>query len=231
MLYLFTSNDAKLLHLEVGKWKHAFIAKHGDFNVLDIKVEEVDNNFLSEQLLAGTFFGGKKLVILSGDFSKNGADAFIMKQAKNIQPETFVILSQISPDKRSKFYKFLKEHAELKDFQISGEADAKNYIQKKYGDKIDMSALNLLYRYKSGNIGKMISEIEKLLILNEKITMRDVEQGVFPELEESIFECINALLYKNQGKFFATLNIMLESDSIYRIYNSLLSNLRTQVYI
>jgi len=61
MIYLFTWNNDFLIREKTKKWKDLFAEKHGDFNLVHIKdIDEVDGNFLSENLLAQSFFAGKK---------------------------------------------------------------------------------------------------------------------------------------------------------------------------
>jgi DNA polymerase III delta subunit len=57
MIYLFTGNNIFALEEEIKKWKSVFIEKYGDFNLVHIReIGSIDVNFLSETLLANSFF-------------------------------------------------------------------------------------------------------------------------------------------------------------------------------
>ena len=106
-----------------------------------------------------------------------------------------------------------------------------NTVQKKYGSIIDNEALRLLIRYKNNNLQKTISEIEKLHITKTSICKQDIENHVSMELEESIFQLIDLFLKKDKSAAIRSLRIISESTNMYALFNSMLANIRTSVYI
>jgi DNA polymerase III delta subunit len=54
-----------------------------------------------------------------------------------------------------------------------------------------------LIAYKSNNLEKVNSEINKLLITKNYIEIDHIIDNIFPELEESIFQFIDDILNKN----------------------------------
>jgi DNA polymerase III delta subunit len=52
-----------------------------------------------------------------------------------------------------------------------------------------------------------------------------------PELEENIFQIIDDILNKQINNSIKKINIILNEINIYALYNNLLANLRTSVYI
>ena len=241
MIYLFTWNNSYLVREKTLSWKNVYTEKYGDFNFVHFKdVKNVDNNILSQEILAEGFIWEKKLIIID-DFPLKTTDKntelnekqdFIDILLEKIPESNIVIFSSANPDKRSKFFKNLKKKAtKVEEFNTSGESDLYSIISKKYWNKIDNSAINLLIRYKWWNLEKVISEIEKLLILNDKVTDKLIKDNIFPELEESIFQLVDDIMNENISNSISKIEIILSQTSVYAFYNNLLANLRVLVYI
>jgi len=240
MLYFFTWNSEFLVREKTLAWKNQYLNKYWDFNMIHFKdLAEVDDNTLNQELLAEWFMWEKKLILID-DFPLKSSEknsVFIQKQDLLLQylqkiPENNIVLfSSVNPDKRAKFYKTLVKLAEVKEFNTSNDSDIINIISRKYNQKISNSAINLLVRYKAWNLEKIISEIEKLLINNNFIDDKLVENIIFPELEESIFLFIDDLLDLKIYSAIEKMNIILDQTVVYAFYNNLLANLRPYVYI
>ena len=241
MIYLFTWNNPYLVREKTLSWKKAYTEKYGDFNFVHFKdIKNVDNNIINQEILAEGFMWEKKLIIID-DFplkstekneELNEKQVFIDSLLNNIPENNIVIFSSANPDKRSKFFKNLKKIAtKIEEFNTTGESDLFNIISSKYWNKIDNSAINLIIRYKSGNLEKIISEIEKLLILNDKVTDTLIKENIFPELEESIFQLVDDIMNENIPNAISKIDIILSQTSVYAFYNNLLANLRVLVFI
>jgi len=107
----------------------------------------------------------------------------------------------------------------------------KKFLLKRYDGKISSADLDILVRYKSAHIQKIISEIEKLLLSKEKITKDDIEKNIVPEIEENIFMIVDNLLNKKKDTVLKEIKNTLNFITVYALYNSLLANIRNRVYI
>ena len=233
MLYLFTWNSDFLVREQVKAWKNHFVWKFWDFNLIHIKnIETVDNNFLVENITSTSFLSEKKLVIidLNKDLSSEKEEFFI-KILDRIPDENIILFSSINPDKRTKFYKELKKKAELKEFNTKDDSDIHRIISNKYWNKITNQAINTIIKYKSWNLSKIISEIEKLLITLDKIDVNHITENIAPELEESIFQVIDNILNRETILAIKKIDIILNDTKIHPFYNNLIANLRTSIYI
>jgi len=241
MIYLFTWNSDFLVREKTYAWKKLFIEKNWEFNLVHFKnLLEVDNNQISENLLAEGFMWEKKLIIIDSfplsTENKNSKATekqdFLEKIVDNITDNNIVIFSSSNIDKRSKFYKKIKKIAtKIEEFNTKSEQDIFSVIENKYRWKIDFPAINLLVKYKWWNLEKCISEIEKLLITKDKINQWDIKSFIAPELEESIFQVIDDILNNNKISAFSKIKTILLDTNVYAFYNNLLANLRTSVYI
>jgi len=241
MIYLFTWDSLYLVREKTLSWKKAYIWKYGDFNLVHFKnLKEVENNLLSQELLSWWFMWEKKLIIIN-DFPLKTSDKnpdlnekqdFLESLLDNIPENNIVIFSTSNPDKRSKFYKKIKKIAiKIEEFNNLKEFDINKKIKEKYNNKISNSARNLIIKYKSWNFEKIIWEIEKLLINSDFIDDKLINNNIFPELEESIFQIIDDIINLDIESAFYKINNILTQINIYLFYNLLIWNLRPIVFI
>ncbi len=241
MIYFFTWNSDYLVREKTKHWRDAYIEKYGDFNFTHLKdLKNLDNNLLSQELLSWWFMWEKKLILINDfplsssikDWELSLKQDFLESILEKIPEDNIVVFSSVSPDKRSKLYKKLKEiSTKVEEFSISWNSSLFPIISNEYKNKLDSNALNLLINYKSWNLDKIIAEIDKLLILSDRIDENMVKQNIFPELEESIFHLIDDIMNKNFVEIFNKIDIILSQVSVYAFYNNLISNLRVLVYI
>ena len=171
-------------------------------------------------------------------------EEILWKILKDIPKDNIVVFNCDSPDKRGKFYKQLKKVAIIKKFSIKKEEKQsygyqknnnkgikiQDILNKRYGD-LSMDVINLITKYKSWDIGKIINELDKLFIIKTDITKKDIEKYIMPEPEENIFIFLDDLLNIRKTRAIERMNIILENTNIYAFYNGFLANLRTQVFI
>ncbi len=237
MIYHFTWNSRYLVMNQVNTWKTKFIEKYWEFNLVNItNLWDVDNNFLVENITALSFFQEKKLILVECDLASKDTKIsekidFIVKISKNLPEENILLFYSVSPDKRSKQFKAINSISDTKEFSSKDSNDTFQIIKSRYQDKITDNALNLLIRYKSNNIEKVSSEIHKLNILFDSIDEKIIKEHIFPELEENIFQFIDDILNKNFISARLKMNFILQDTNIYSLYNWLIANLRTNIYI
>ncbi|QFR39224.1 hypothetical protein A9Q91_03235 [Candidatus Gracilibacteria bacterium 28_42_T64] len=237
MIYHFTGNSDYLIKNQLSVWKNHFIEKHGEFNFLHIKsLLDCDNNFLNSTLTSGGFLAAKKLIVIDLDFATKDSKIqdkheFILTLTENVPEENILVFISLNPDKRSKIYKGINKISEIKEFNTNDDNDIKIIIQKKYGNSIETDAIYEIIKYKSGNLSKIISELDKIFITRTSIIKNDITEIVIPELEESIFQLIDNLLNLNIPAALKTIDIILNNTNSYAFYNNLLANLRTSIYI
>ena len=237
MIYHFTWNSDYLVNEAVLNWKNIFLSKYWDFNLTQIKnLNEFDKNFLAECLISSSFLFAKKFIIINiwnttKEFISEEKQDYFLSIFEKIPNDNIVLFVSINPDKRWKFYKFLKEKAENKEFNLKDSFDLKKLLEKRYQNKISSSAINTLITYKSSNLSIIIKELDKLFITIDYIKESDITEHITPELEESIFQLIDDLLNLKPIQSLEKINIILNNTNIYAFYNNLLANLRINIYI
>lgn len=233
MLYFFTWNSDFLIKDQVKAWKQRFVSKFWEFNLIHIKnIDTVDNNFLTLNITSTSFLSEKKLVIIDLDEKiSEEKQEFLIKILSNIPESNIILINWVNPDKRSKFYKELVKISDLKEYNTKDDSDIHSFLKNKYWDNITSSWINTIIKYKSGNLNKIISEIDKLFILYEKIDSKEIIENIAPELEESIFQIIDEILNNNINNAINKIDTILNDTNIYAFYNNLIANLRTTIYI
>lgn len=248
MIYIFTGNNHFLLRQELQKWKDGFVLKHGDLWLTHISdIESVELHILADSLLSQWLFWGKKLVILESlEKTKKEEDVeetqekdaigkveFLCENIEKISPDTIVLLVLYSPDKRKSTYKkLISLSQEVKNFDTEKTPDGVQWqLIEKYGTRMTRSAVHLLVRYKANKIEQIFPEVEKLLLTRDVIDDTDIRDSILPEIEESIFSLVNALMSLQKKEIFSLFENFQNSVSVYLFYHSLLANLRTQIYI
>jgi len=236
MIYLFTGNNEIALEEAVKKWKKVFLEKYGDFNFVHIKdLSLVDTHFLAENLLGSSFFWGKKFILIEDypwEINKDEKlDSFFLDNFEKIPEENILLFVSSSPDKLGKVYKKIAENGEIRDFAFAGTDELRDFLLKKYMGKIAPFDLDILMRYKAPNVGKIVSEMEKLLLTKEVLKREDIEKNIAPEIEENIFMIVDNILNKKKKEALEEIKNILHYINIYAFYNALLGNIRNRFYI
>lgn len=256
MLYLFTWNSDYLVKEQVKAWKNKFITNYWEFNLIHIKnFDTVENNFLTLNITSASFLSEKKLVIIDLDTKEKDKvskktdepskkdnetlerEELLVNLLWKIPDNNIILINTVNPDKRTKFYKYIVKIVKdwkknvIKELNTTDDSSLQWIISTKYWKQISNQAISSLIRYKSWNLSKIISEIEKLLINFDYIDNKEVIENIAPELEESVFQVIDDLLNKNIPEAINKIEIILNDTVIYAFYNNLLANLRTSMYI
>lgn len=159
-------------------------------------------------------------------------DNTILSFLDSIPDKNIVIFIQKNPDKRTWLYKKLLEIATLKEFKNLVWDSLRDYIRSRLIN-IDSLAIKKLIEYKNSDISKIDKEIDKLELFDskERITEEDIIKYVIPEMEVSIFKFIDSILELNSKQATYDLDLILETSNIYQIFSSIITNLRSLLYI
>lgn len=189
--------------------------------------KEIFLNFLTQ-----SFFTKKRLFIIknTNDLLKEESD--LIDALKKIPSDTDIIFCLPSPKKekqtkrqlpsiiKTKFYKFIKENGETKEFSAPTPIDIINFVKKRVqeeGAEIAPLAAERLASFTSGDLWQLDEEIKKLSLYKqggkelEPIQTSDVDELVKANFEANIFNLLDAIADKNQRKAVLLLNDFLDS--------------------
>lgn len=212
-LYLFTGEETYLLSEQLHKWKKAFVAKHGDLNMITLNGKEVEVGEMIADMSALPFLAEKRLILIEnlpeaskGNTSENSEESDAQKDRwkplidflPKIPESSVVVFVQPAPDKRKAFYKALAKIAEVKEFNRLDGNPLHQWIAQKvhqHGAQIEAGVIPYLVRQTGPDLWRLSQEAEKLSTYKkgERITREDIDLLVVPTIEANIFHLTDAL--------------------------------------
>lgn len=211
--------DSFSIQREIKRWKSAFIAKHGEHN---FEVQDFDENDFEQikcSILSAPFLGEKRLVILKSSFEKaTGDEANQLIELMENTPDSTVclIVEPSSPDKRSKWFKYLEKNATCHPFGPKNHDELAHWIEQElkiHNRQISPRAKQELINYHSRDLWQLNQALETLSLQqsNEAISVEQIQSQLTPSIEQSIFTLTDHLGQNNHEAAIKTLQQLHES--------------------
>lgn len=203
-VYLLYGEEAYLRKQYRDKLKAALVPEGDTMNCSIFAGKDINANEVAD--MAGTmpFFAERRVIIIEdSSWLKSGNDR-ITELVKAIPDTTFLIFVEEEVDKRSKLYKAITSKGYAALCEMQDEATLKKWIMgllKKENKLITPDALNLLLDRTGTNMENIRREVEKLVCYkyyDEGITAADVEELCIVQIQNRIFEMVEAVAQKNQ---------------------------------
>ncbi len=203
-LYLLYGEEAYLRRQYRDKLKAALVLEEDTMNCSVYSGKDINVNEVVD--LAGTmpFFADRRVIIVenSGWF-KSGNDQIAML-VKTLSDTTCMIFVEEEVDKRSKLFKAVTANGYAANCEMQDEAMLKKWIMgllKKENKSITPDGLNLLLDRTGTNMENIRREVEKLVCYKyyeEGITAADVEELCIVQIQNQIFDMVEAVAQKKQ---------------------------------
>lgn len=203
-VYLLYGEEAYLRKQYRDKLKESLVPEGDTMNCSIFAGKDINANEVAD--MAGTmpFFAERRVIIIEDSgWLKSGNDR-ITELVKSIPDTTFLIFVEEEADKRSKLYKAITAKGYAALCEMQDEATLKKWIMgllKKENKLITPEALNLLLDKTGTNMENIRREVEKLVCYryyDEGITAADVEELCVVQIQNRIFEMVEAVAQKNQ---------------------------------
>ena len=215
-IYLFTWEEKYLLDQEVNRRISNFSQKFGQDSVSFFHVENWDEWKVKQSIYWGGLFSTKSLTVLDGLpvwtdrfwFTVSQVEKFVeefLKKKWEIPADNLLVFTSSKPDKRSRLYKFLKDNANIKEFNLLNEYWLNSHIkQNLWNIKITDVVLKKFVQKVWWELYRINSEIDKLktyceyhslLEINEKL----IDDIVFWFVDSQVFELLD-YLFKDKIK-------------------------------
>ena len=159
-----------------------------------------------------SMFSNKKLLIIKNhsSFNKNdGVQEFIEGIRGNNETKMIFVYETEKLNNKSELTKFLLDVAETKEFKQLQTKDVVSTIKKiveTKGGKIDNNAIISLASKLPEDLRIIVSEIEKLLLENNHITLKMVKVSIGEYLKDDYFALSNALTSKDSYGIISAYN-------------------------
>ena len=197
MIMLLTGSNAHALKQKAAEVKQKFIKDHGSDGIETFAGEQVDPQALNAIITGVSLFALERLVIIN-DISANKPAVEKLQHLLDTIPESVhLLLIEPAIDKRTAFYKSLKQMADVHEFAELDEASLVAWTQKavaKGGGKIDRNIAALLVQHVGTNQLQLANEIEKLCAYDLTITKESIELLVEKKPEDTVFQLLEYAL-------------------------------------
>ena len=156
-------------------------------------------------LKINSMFSEKKLIILKNVFDNTKFQEDFLENIKNLEEtkDIIIVYEDNTPDKRTKFFKALQKTAKCQEFNYLQLAMLKKWVVQEFGRsnvEINPDALDLMAVYIGSDLWAMTNEINKLsnYRAGSVVKKEDVELLVKPNIENDMFQIIEALVSKDK---------------------------------
>ena len=212
MIYFIYGQDAYRAKRKLDEMVLSYkkVRKSG-LNLIYTNAKEVSFKEFYSQLKINSMFAEKKLVVLRNTFDNVKFQEEFLEKMKDIEntEDIVVIYQDEMPDKRTKFFKALQKNTKSQEFDLLNPAELRKWVAQELGSaKINPDALDLLISFIGSDLWAMKNEINKLINYKVKgvIEKKDIELLVKPNIENNIFETIEAIASKNKKLALALLH-------------------------
>lgn len=206
-VYLLYGEEAYLRRQCCDNLKRALVSEDDTMNCSIYSGKDINVNEVVD--MAGTmpFFAERRLIIVENSgFFKTGSNDRLIELLKNMPETAYIIFVEEEVDKRSKLYKAVTANGYAANCEVQDEAVLKKWIMsllKKENKLITADALSLLLDKTGANMENIRREVEKLICykyFDEGITAEDVEELCTIQLQNRIFDMVEAVAAKDQKK-------------------------------
>ena len=185
-------------------------------NIIRYNLDEVDVINALEEASTVSMFDSKKIVICEGCSFLTGENKkdinhdidSLIKYINNPFDDVYLvfIVRKEKLDDRKKIVKELKKNSKVIECQREESHNLNNYITTyitDHGYSINRDGTKKLIERAGNNLSNLISECDKIFLYKEDekhISVSDIENLVFKNIEDNIFELTNAVMNKDKIK-------------------------------
>lgn len=203
--YLLYGEEAYLRKQYRDNLKLALVPEDDTMNCSVYSGKDINVNEVVDMVGTMPFFAERRVIIVENSgFFKTSSNDRLVDMVKNMPETAHLIFVEAEVDKRNKLYKAVTANGYAALCEIQDEATLKKWVLgllKKENKQITADALNLLLDKTGTNMENIKREVEKLVCYkyyDEGITAQDVEELCTIQLQNRIFEMVEAVAARNQ---------------------------------
>lgn len=203
--YLLYGEEAYLRRQYRDNLRKALVAEDDTMNCSIYSGKDINVNEVADMVGTMPFFAERRVIIVENSgFFKTGSNDRLVELVKNMPETSHIIFVEEEVDKRNRLYKAVTANGYAALCEVQDETTLKKWIMgllKKENKLITADALNLLLDKTGTNMENIKREVEKLICYkyyDEGITAEDVEELCTIQLQNRIFDMVEAVAAKNQ---------------------------------
>lgn len=204
-VYLLYGEEAYLRRQYRDNLKKALVSEDDTMNCSVYSGKEVNVGEVIDLAETMPFFAERRAIIIENSgFFKTAADERLIALIKALPQTTYLIFVEEEVDKRGKLYKAVTANGYAALCEMQDEATLKKWIMgllKRENKMITADALGLLLDKTGTNMETIKREVEKLICykyFDDGITAADVEELCTVQIQNRIFDMVEAVAVKNQ---------------------------------
>jgi DNA polymerase-3 subunit delta len=197
MIKTLSGSNGYLLKAELDRLVGEFLKEHGDLALERLDGEDVDFNRLRESMTSLPFLASKKMVVLRQPSAQKQFAEQLEAILTEVPESTDLVIVEPKLDKRSVYYKTLKNKTEFQEFTEPDESDLAGWLVKSaddLGGKLSAGDARYLVERLGANQQLLASELQKLVHYEPQITRQTIELLTEPTPQSSVFELLDAAL-------------------------------------
>ena len=207
--YLIFGEESYLCKQNRKKLLEALVNKGDTMNYAAFEGKGIDVHKVIDLAETMPFFAECRVILLSNTgLLKGSAPEELIHYIKDIPPATCLIFEEEEVDKRSKLYKAIDKCGAAVEYPREREETIKKWILlklKKENKKITGTVLDEFMRRTGNDMERIDKELEKLFcytLERDVITIEDVDAVCCGQLNNNIFDMVNAIAKREEKKAF-----------------------------
>jgi DNA polymerase-3 subunit delta len=201
MIAVITGNNDLLRGEYLQKKISEFIKKNGDFSVEKITSENSDFNTIKSSMSSLPFLVSKKLIVLYEPGNLKEFGEYLEEILKMVSDDVDVIIYEPNIDKRTTYFKKLKKIDNFNEFtKLDGFKLSKWMVDyaAETGGKISSANAERLISRVGDNQLLLKNEIDKLVLFEPEITLKNIEAMTDQIPSSTIFNLLDSALSGNR---------------------------------
>lgn len=216
-VFLFTWEDRFSALNEIKRWKTSFISKYWAENVFEFKTDNFDGWDILNSIFSWWLFVNKKLVIIYW-FPKDTSWDLKLTESKTklfeekitesfdtIPDDCIVVFVSFSPDKRTKFFKFLSTNANIKNFEKLNKPWLVAFVKDNLMIDVDKSAIDYFIDVVWTDMFSLFNESIKLRTYAKhhktNISQNMIDNVVFSQTSINAFDILDSIFVDKSKAF------------------------------
>jgi DNA polymerase-3 subunit delta len=224
--FLFGENDYALSRATT-RVRDAFGEQHGDQSVSMHEGDQIELRDLPQFLQGQNLFADTKLTIIRGASSNKplweGLSDFL-EGAGDID----VLFVEGKPDKRTRTFKWLQKHAEVRECKLLDERETITWLEtesRRLGIECNHEIARFLVHHSGTDQWQLSNDLMKLSLANKPLSTDLIRELIEPNPSASVFDLLDAILSGRQADAQKMLDIVRTYEDPYRFMGLMISQL------
>jgi DNA polymerase-3 subunit delta len=203
VIITLTGKNGFLLQRRLKQLTDEFLKQESELALEKIDGSEVEFEALSDAVASVPFLASAKMVVVRQLSANKAAAEKIEQIISTVAPTTELIIVEANPDKRTTYFKVLKEQTALEEFEELDVHQLAKWLvdeTKKQGGSLTHAHANYLVERLGPNQMMLASELDKLLIYNSAITQDTIDLLTEKNPQSKIFDLLDATFAGNKQK-------------------------------